>query len=100
MKINLRILFALALWVGLLPGCHEEIDLESRQFKSQIYVDGGISNEPGPYTIKLFVTAPLNDPGREPLKNCRVSIEQESGQSETLTEAEPGVYKTSPGRIR
>jgi len=100
MKINFPVLFVLALWVGLLTGCQEEIDLQSRQFKSEVYVDGGITNEPGPYRVKIFRSARLDDPERIPYTNCHVSIQQESGESETLAETEPGVYQSSSEGIR
>lgn len=100
MKINFLISILLAVWVGVLPGCREEIDLTSRHFKKHVYVDGGITNEAPPYTVKLYVSAPLEDPQRIPYTNCHVTLHENTGQSEILTETEPGVYKSSAGGIR
>src|SRR6056297_2741149 len=100
MRTKLLIYILLAVWVGLLSACQEEIDLASRQFKRHVYVDGGITNEAPPYRVEINVSAPLDDPQRIPYENCDVTLHENTGQSETLTETEPGVYKSSAGGMR
>ena len=100
MKIKFVRYILLAAWVGVLPGCHEEINLSSREFKKHVYVDGGITNEAPPYRVEISVSAPLDDPKKIPYTNCDVTLHENTGQSETLTETEPGVYKSSAGGIR
>jgi len=86
--------------VGLLSACQEEIDLASREFKKHVYVDGGITNEQPPYTVEVYVSSSLDEPQRIPYSNCRVTLHENTGRSESLTETEPGVYRSSAGGIR
>ncbi len=96
MKINrLIFLFILLIW-----GCKEEFTIEFNSTEKTIVVEGGITNKPGPYSIRLSTTLPINKPIRVPLKNCVVTISDDKGISEKLTETEPGVYFTSKDGIR
>ena len=96
-KLLMYILLAV---VGLSSACQEEIDLASREFKKHVYVEGGITNEQPPYTVEVYVSSPLDDPHRIPYTNCHVTLHENTGRSESLTETEPGVYRSSAEGIR
>ncbi len=88
-----RILNLLVLLIIL--GCKDEFILEPDYYDQVMIVDGMISNEPGPYTINLSLTAPINSGKNTPLKDCIVTLYENTGKTEILTETEPGKYVTS-----
>lgn len=65
-----------------------------------LVVDGMITNEPGPYTIRISNSSSVNGPKYIPLSNYQVEIADDQGNSETLSETETGVYKTNPFGIQ
>jgi hypothetical protein len=70
-----------------------------------IVIEGLITNEPGPYKIKITKTLPYNQSGAlsvipEPVSNVIVTITDNAGTTEQLTENESGIYYTSPEGIR
>ncbi len=96
MKIN----WLFALFVLLLFGCKEEFPLEFKTNENILVVEGGITNKPGPYSIRLSTTLPINQPIRVPFDKCVVTISDDQGHSEILTETSPGVYLTSKEGIQ
>jgi len=70
------------------------------KYEDVLVVDGMITNEPGPYTIKLSLSAPLDSAEIIPFPNCQLVISDNVGNTENLTETEPGVYMTSPDGIQ
>ena len=68
-------------------------------YQDALVVDGMITNQPGPYTIKLSRSSTVEYPRRLPYTGCEVSIVCEDGTSEQLIEKTPGVYLTSPQGI-
>lgn len=88
------------LLILLISGCKEEFPLNFNTSEKILVVEGGITNIPGPYSIRLSTTLPVNQPLRVPYKNCIVTVSDNKGQSEILTETEPGVYKTSENGIQ
>lgn len=65
-----------------------------------LVVDGKITNEPGPYTIKLSTSSPIESGEYSPLVNAKVLIIDNQGNSELLNENEPGIYQTDPNGIQ
>jgi len=92
--------FSLLLLLILIIGCKDEILLTNQNYSSVLVVDGLISDEKGPYTVKLSFTSPVNDNSIIPVTECLVTISDNKGHSETLTEAEPGYYTTSVSGIQ
>jgi len=87
------------LYILLLGGCREPFEPGSKGHESALVVDGLITDQPGPYKILLAQTARLDSPRFIPYTNCRVILEESTGQQEVLEETVPGVYQTSQGRI-
>jgi hypothetical protein len=87
--------FILILILLTVASCEEEIDLVSDKFEESMVVEGMITNKPGPYTVRISKTAPVDKPEYNPYSGCIVIIRDNSGNSENLTEVSPGVYKTS-----
>ena len=57
-------------------------------------VEGVITDEPGPYQVKISRTIPLNTNQFEGVSGIEIIIEEENGESEKLTEVAPGIYET------
>jgi len=69
---------------------------------SLLVVDGLITDEPGPYTVKLSLSTEVDDflEFRPLVSAKRVTIFDNLGNTEDLTETEQGTYQTKPNGIR
>lgn len=97
MKV-VRICFSYVIFLAL-TSCLDRIDIGTPDSKfSQIVVDGFISDERGPYTVKLTRTLGIEDDLRlaRPFSAQRVTISDNTGNSQDLDEVELGVYQTKP----
>lgn len=92
--------------VVLLHSCQEYYtDPDIANGEELIVIEGLITNEPGPYKIKITKTLPYNPSAGEsviptPVSNVIVTITDNTGTTEELTENESGVYYTSPSGIK
>ncbi|NOX84424.1 MAG: DUF4249 domain-containing protein [Chlorobi bacterium] len=96
-----KLLLILVVFLFLLPvSCIQQYwpDLGDK-YDKLLVVDGTITNNPGPYTIKLSSSSSLDNPGWISYPGCVVTIICEDGTTESLTEQDPGVYLTSPQGI-
>jgi len=64
-----------------------------------LIVDGGITNDPGPYNITLSISQGVQDAITLPYSGAQVVIEEKDGLSDTLTEVREGFYQTDPVKI-
>ena len=96
----MKIKWLAVLFVLLLLGCKEEFTLDFKTNEKILVVEGGITNKPGPYSVRLSTTLPVNQPIRVPFEKCVVTISDDQGHVETLTETSPGVYMTSKNGIQ
>ncbi len=92
--------YILLVLVIILLGCKDEFILKSDTYEQVMVVDGLISNEPGPYTIYLSLTAPVNSDEHIPLEGYIITLHDNTGQSEILSEVKPGKYVTSESGIQ
>jgi hypothetical protein len=83
-------------------GCIDPVSVESHQRIAPLVVDGMITDAAGPYVVKIFYASALGTTLRKqtPLRDAIVTIEDDSGQSETLIERAPGIYETSTNGIQ
>lgn len=94
------VLFVLLL---LNDACLDRIDISIPTIPlTDLVVDGLITDLPGPYTIKL--SSPINLDKTSvlgvPVSGAKVSISDNLGNVETLTEKLPGVYVTAENGMR
>jgi Domain of unknown function (DUF4249) len=83
--------------------CIERAEFPSGKGKPiDIVVDGVITDEPGPYTIKLSRPSPVGAIlGGAPISNAKISLFSDTGESEMVRETSfLGTYQTSVGGIR
>ncbi|KPL14653.1 MAG: hypothetical protein AMS26_10015 [Bacteroides sp. SM23_62] len=92
----------LMIWPCLLwmtTACIEEYTPEISRSQQLLIVDGGITSEPGPYTVRLSLSKGIQDVFTEPVSGAVVVIEEKNGSSEVLSEVDPGRYETATGGI-
>ncbi len=100
-KKNLTLIFILIFCCS----CYQDVvDINLSELDQQIVIEGSITNQPGPYKIKISKTASLYQPGSIPrVSGANVVIFDDLDNFETLNEIEAGIYQTSsmqgvPGR--
>lgn len=92
MKNTASILF-LAL---LSSGCEKTIDLKYKDNQSRIIIEGNITNEAGPYFVKVTKSVKLTETGTYPtIDDAAVTISDDKGNSETLSPLGNGTYRTN-----
>jgi hypothetical protein len=71
-------------------------------YNSSIVIDGVITDKPGPYTVKLSSASSIEDsrPMGIPFSAKQVTISDNAGNSEVMTQVEPGTYQTNATGIR
>ena len=88
-------LFLLAMVTLSITSCEEVIDYELDTAETRLVVEGLITNQPGPYTVRLSNTKGFLDEGRTSgVNGAIVSIWDNHGHSETLEAAGNGLYQT------
>ncbi len=85
----------------LADACVERISLGNAEADTQLVVDGTITDEPGPYTVKLTRTQKLFDAAKiKTISAKSVSIIDNVGNSEVLKEVNQGEYQTAATGMR
>ena len=101
--ISIKYFAILLAFLGL-SSCQKVINIDLNSSSPQTVIEGNISDQPGPYTVKLSQTVNFSDANVfPPITGALVTISDNAGNSETLTETSPGIYTTStlqgtPGR--
>ncbi|HEY0740243.1 MAG TPA: DUF4249 domain-containing protein [Chryseosolibacter sp.] len=82
--------------VAVTDSCIDPVDLDIKSSARKIVVDGAMTNEEGPHTIRLMYSqnAGRKSTDQIPLVNAIVSIYQDDDLVQQLTEREPGIYYT------
>lgn len=91
--------FIVLLLLGF-PACEEPFRPELDEFDYVLVVDGAITDLPGPYTIRLSFSSGIYSSEQQPVEGAVVSIIEEGGEQETLTETQAGTYITSADGIQ
>jgi Domain of unknown function (DUF4249) len=84
----------------LLNGCIVQFIPETGEDHDLLVVEGLITDQPGPNTVKLTKSLPLG--GRnaaKPLKGCTVTISDDLGNYYSLNETVAGAYVTNPANF-
>jgi hypothetical protein len=89
------LLLAPLLLLGL-SACEDVIDVEIPTGEPLLVVEGAVTDQPGPYVVKLATTLPYFEEGAlPPVRGATLALSDQEGQRETLREREPGTYVTS-----
>ncbi|MGD9992204.1 MAG: DUF4249 domain-containing protein [Salinivirgaceae bacterium] len=88
----------------LISACEKVIDIDLNSNSSQIVIEGNITDQAGPYIIKLTQSVNYNEINYfPPISEATVIISDDAGSIDTLHEVSQGIYITStiqgtPGR--
>lgn len=81
----------------IINGCITKFIPEETADKNLIVVEGVITDQPGPHTIKISTSMPLGiRSSASPVTGCNVYITDDTGNSIPLSETSDGMYSTSP----
>lgn len=84
--------------------CQEVIEIELKDSEPMIVIEANITDQSGPYTVTITKSVSFSSENNFPaVSGATVLIEDDAGNSESLTETTPGVYVTAafqgvPGR--
>jgi len=95
MTTRILILF----FILAIVGCKDEILLKDKNNEPKLVVEGFITNESEPCIIELSITSDLNDSKKIPYTDCSITLYENTGISEILTEIAPGIYSASKDGI-
>jgi len=94
------------LFILFIPGlllyssCIEPYNPDINDYLDLLVVDASITNDQGPYTVKLSRTSDINKPEVINEPDAVVIISDDNGNSETLKQKSAGVYQTSESGIQ
>ena len=80
--------------------CTDRYWPEIDKYDNLLVVDGGITDMPGPYTIRLSLSSPVDSSVFRPFAGCLVTVMDDEGYSGTFMEVEPGVYQSDADGLR
>lgn len=88
--------FRLIFVILLLAACVDSIDFNTPKGDVQIVLEGIISNETGPYTIKMYRSRPLaTDLDRPiPVRFAKITLRDDLGAQDIYKEVSDGVYQS------
>jgi Domain of unknown function (DUF4249) len=89
-------IFILAASLFILSSCEKVIDLELDDNSSKVVIEGNITNQAGPYFVKVTKSVNFTETNNYPaITNAIVVVTDNIGQRDTLTYASNGAYKTN-----
>jgi hypothetical protein len=79
----------------IFSSCEKVIELDLESVEPMLVIEGNITNQPGPYTIKLTKTVEFDQPSNYPgISNALVIIKDNTGIVDTLKYTQNGDYIT------
>ncbi len=100
MKIKRVVLLLVLLQFVWLSSCIDEYWPEVSKYENLLVLDGGVTNEPGPYIVKISNSSTLGIADFIPYEGCVLAIVCSNGEKEVLTEIAPGIHSTSVDGIQ
>lgn len=100
----MRHIFLILFSFVFLTSCEKEIDLDLDDKSGNIVIEGNITDQPGPYFVKITKSVAFTELNQYPeIADAVVTINDDNGQFETLEYVGDGLYKThsftgTPGR--
>lgn len=95
MKVFQNLFIGLSL-IYLMTSCEDVIELDLNDIPPRLVIEGVITDQPGPYYVKISESAKFYDSNIFPsVSGATVTISDNEGNAEILIEDSPGVYKTT-----
>jgi hypothetical protein len=81
--------------------CVDPLNIKLPTPQTRLVVDGLITNQPGPYQVKLFYSKEFNSSEQNyfPVVQAQVSIFDDHQSKYNLTEISPGIYETNANEL-
>jgi hypothetical protein len=95
MRMRKHILLFIIFFAALLQACTERIDLELDSTYTRLVVDGAITNQTGPHTIRLSYSADYFENTPPAMAKGAIVRLSDGTDNWTLTEINDGVYQTT-----
>ena len=96
MRKHIATLFIIVAATFLLASCQKVIELDLNTTAPQLVIQGNVYDHHGPYVVKISKTVNFDTPNTYPaVTNATVSISDNTGNSENLTQTSDGTYVTS-----
>ncbi|MCW5910977.1 MAG: DUF4249 domain-containing protein [Cyclobacteriaceae bacterium] len=82
---------------GSIGACVERIEFDAPVAQGIIVIEGSVTDGLPPYAVQITRAFPIDaeSTNRPAVSNATVTLFDDSGNEEVLTEAEPGLYKTN-----
>jgi hypothetical protein len=75
--------------------CEKVLDIDLKDADPKTVIEANVSDQPGPYKVFISRSVSFDDPNIFPaISNAQVTLSDNAGNEEVLTETEPGVYKS------
>lgn len=88
--------FFIILSLFLLTACEKEIDLDLDNKSGNIVIEANITNQPGPYFVKITKSVAFTQSNHYPaVADAQVILSDNTGQTETLQYTGNGIYQTT-----
>jgi hypothetical protein len=96
-KRNISAIFIGLILMAVLSSCSEDvISINLNKSNPHIFIEGKITEGKGPHTVRIAKTTDFFKPSEyPPVTGAVVKISDDKGNTETLSEKEPGFYVTS-----
>lgn len=89
------LIFVFAL-VIFFTSCEKVIELDLSTADAKLVIEGNITNQAGPYFVKLTKTLPFDQPSIYPgVAGATITISDNTGVKDTLVYTDKGIYRTS-----
>ena len=97
MRTPCQISIIALLTILTIAACVDPISFDTPPPQLQTVIEGYISDDPGPYTIKVSEGFSLeaNEPESRPITDLSITLFDDLGVSEMYTEVSPGIYQTA-----
>lgn len=77
-------------------GCEKVIDIDLNSSDPQYVIEASITDQPGPYTVKITRSVNFDESNVFPdVSGAVVVLSDDAGNTETLAEQQPGIYQTA-----
>jgi hypothetical protein len=100
----MKSILVLLVTILVFSSCEKVIDLDLTSSSSQLVIEGNITDQAGPYYVKLTKSVPFDESSNYPVvEDALVVISDNAGVTDTLTYTADGIYQTNilqgvPGR--
>lgn len=76
--------------------CQEVSTLDVSDAPPQLVIEGKITDQPGPYTVKLHLSTSFEEPvDKNLIENAQIRIFDDQGSEEILSQSAPGIFQTA-----